>query len=217
MRIGTIGAGQVAQAFARRAIDAGNAVVFSNSRGADSLTPLAKSFGSRASAGTTRDALDCPVVLLALPWPKVEAALQSLPPWHGQILIDPTNGFRDGTPAQGLADFGSGSSSERLAELAPGARVVKALNAMFMTNFARPPVSGSMRRVAFVSGDDIEAKHTVADLLENFGFAPVDLGSLAAGGRIQGVGAPIAGHDFFVPWPAPRTFPAFNGEQQKAG
>lgn len=95
----------------------------------------------------------------------------------------------------------------------PGARVVKALNASFMANFAKPPIVGGMRRVAFVSGDDRAAKTTVADLLESFGFAPVDLGSLRDGGRIQGVGAPIAGHDFFLPWPAPRSFPAFNGEQ----
>ncbi|PLZ01936.1 NADP oxidoreductase [Burkholderia sp. WAC0059] len=216
MRIGAIGAGQVAQAFARRAIDAGHEVVFSNSRGADSLASVVEALGPSARAGTREEALDNPVVLLAVPWPKVEAALKALPAWRGQILVDPTNGFRDGTPARGLVDFGAGSSSERVAELAAGARVVKALNTMFMTNFAKPPVSGALRRAAFISGDDRDAKDTVADLLERFGFAPVDLGSLRAGGRIQAVGGPIAGHDFFVPWPAPRAFPAFNGDAWSA-
>lgn len=54
-------------------------------------------------------------------------------------------------------------------------------------------------------GDDPAARNTVPDLFETFGFAPVDLGSLKVGG-------PVAGHDFFLHWPAPRSFPVFNGE-----
>lgn len=44
MHIGLIGAGQVAQAFARKAVDAGHHVVFSNSRGPDSLAAPAAGF-----------------------------------------------------------------------------------------------------------------------------------------------------------------------------
>jgi len=212
MQIGLIGAGQVAQSFARKVVSAGHHVVFSNSRGPASLASLVTQFGQLATAGTMEDALSHPIVLLALPWLKVEGVLQTLPAWRGQILIDPTNAFA----TDGLVDFRDGSSSERVAELAPGARVVKALNTIFMTNFAKPPISGTLRRVAFLSGDDRSAKTTVADLLESIGFAPVDLGSLQVGGRIQAVGAPVAGHDFFLPWPAPRSFPAFNGEQDVA-
>ncbi|MGJ7512320.1 NADPH-dependent F420 reductase [Variovorax sp. GT1P44] len=155
MHIGLIGAGQVAQSFARKAVDAGHNVLFSNSQGPDSLASLTREFGPLASAGTLQDAVNHPVVLLALPWLRVETVLRELPPWRGQILIDPTNGFRTGNPADGLADFQGGSSSELVATLAPGARVVKALNTML-----------------------------------------------------------IAGHDFFLPWPAPRSFPAFNGERE---
>lgn len=167
-----------------------------------------------ASAGTVEDVLSHPVVLLALPWPRVESVLQTLPTWRGQILIDPTNAFLSGNPADGLVDFQNSSSSERVAALAPGARVVKALNTIFMSNFAKLPMIGTLRRAAFLSGDDQDAKATVADLLESFGFAPVDLGTLRDGGRIQAVGATVAGHDFFLPWPAPRSFPAFNGERK---
>jgi predicted dinucleotide-binding enzyme len=212
MQIGIIGAGQVARSFARRAIDAGYCVVFSNSRGPETLATQVAEFGPLAAAGSIRDAVNQPVVLLAVPWPKVEEVLRALPAWHGQILVDPTNAFHGGNPAGGLVDFQGGSSSERVAELASGARVVKALNTMFMTNFVKPPVSGGLRRVAFLSGDDQDAKDTVADLLQSFDFAPVDLGSLRGGGRIQAVGAPVAGHDFFVPWPASSSFPAINGK-----
>ena len=212
MHIGIIGAGTVAQAFARKAVKAGHKIVFSNSRGPESLAPLVAQFGARASAAPVVAAAQEELVLLGVPWPMVDAALAGLPRWRGQILIDAANGFKDGTPAQGLVDFRGGSSSEHVASLAPGARVVKAMNALFMSNFDADPADGKFRRALFLSGDDQAAKSTVADLFENFGFAPVDLGSLKTGGHIQGVGAPIAGHDFYLPWPAPRSFPAFGGD-----
>ncbi|MFM9269695.1 NADPH-dependent F420 reductase [Halomonas elongata] len=209
MNIGIIGAGQVAQAFAHRAIEAEHNVVFSNRRGPDSLAALVEGFGPLASSATPSEAVENPVVLLAVPWPKIDTALRSLPTWYGQILIDATNGFEE----NGLVDFGDGSSSETVAALAPGARVVKAMNSLFMTNFVLDPVPDGFRRAVFVSGDDRAAKTEVADLFESFGFAPIDLGTLRKGGRMQAVGSTLAGHDFFLPWPAPRSFPAFNGER----
>jgi len=212
MDIGIIGAGTVAQAFAHKAINAGHSIVFSNSRGPDTLGDVVAKAGSQASAAPIATAAQKSVVLLAVPWPNVEAALHEVPAWSGQILIDATNAFADGTPDGGLVDFGDGSSSEHVASLAPAARVVKAMSSLFMTHFADEPMDGSFRRVVFVSGDDPAARGTVADLFETFGFAPVDLGILSDGGRIQAVGGPIAGHDFHLAWPAPRTFPAINGQ-----
>jgi hypothetical protein len=215
MDIGIIGAGRVAQAFARKAIDVGHRVLFSNSRGAESLAPTVARFGPLASAVSAATAAKSPIVLLAVPWPKIESALSGLPGWHGQILIDPSNAFVDGTPAQGIVDFGESSSSEHVAELASGARVVKAMNTLFMNHFAAKSSDPHFRRALFVSGDDLEARQLVADLFESFGFAPVDLGSLKVGGKIQAIGGALAGHDFFLPWPAPRSFPAINGEQEE--
>nr|WP_181726117.1 NAD(P)-binding domain-containing protein [Polaromonas sp.]QJS06450.1 NADP oxidoreductase [Polaromonas sp.] len=212
MRIGTIGAGEVARSFAAKAITAGHHVELSNSRGPDSLALVIEALGAGVSAVTWEEAATNEVVLLAVPWPAVKASLGRLPAWEGRILIDATNGFGEA----GLLDFGDGSSSETVAVLAPGARVVKAVNSSFMTNFAKAPVHGDLRRALFVSGDDWAAKKVVADLFEAMGFAPVDLGSLKAGGRMQGVGATLAGHDFFLPWPAPRFFPGFNGHASEA-
>lgn len=208
MKIGTIGAGEAAQAFAEKAITAGHQILFSNSRGLESLADLAKALGPAASAGTPAEAAHQNLVLFAPPWGKVEASLKGLPDWEGRVLLDATNGLDNGA----LVDVGDDSTSEIVARLAPGARVVKALNASFMTNFREDPVSGDFRRAIFVSSDHRAAAMDVADLLESFGFAPVYLGSLRKGGRMQAVGATLAGHDFHLPWPAPREFPAFNGE-----
>ncbi|WP_299809612.1 NAD(P)-binding domain-containing protein [uncultured Roseibium sp.] len=208
MKIGTLGAGLVAQSFALKAMAAGHEIVFSNRRGPETLTGLVGEFGPQAHAATLEEAARQEIVLLAVPWANVEDTLNSLPAWHGQILIDATNALTEG----GAEDFGQDSSSEMIARLAPGARVVKAMNAMFMENFRKDPVIGDLRRAMFISGNDRSAASDVADLFEDLGFAPVLLGSLARGGRMQAVGATLAGHDLFLPWPAPRSFPAFNGE-----
>ena len=208
MKIGTLGAGLVAQSFAERAISTGHEIVFSNRRGPESLSDLARKFGPRAHAGTLEEAARQDVVLLAVPWANVEDTLKKLPAWRDQILIDATNALTE----TGLMDLGDDSSSEIVARLAPGARVVKAMNAVFMENFRKEPMVENFRRALFISSNHRAAASKVADLFEGFGFAPVLLGSLAKGGRMQAVGATLAGHDLFLPWPAARSFPSFNGE-----
>jgi predicted dinucleotide-binding enzyme len=51
------------------------------------------------------------------------------------------------------------------------------------------------RTVIFTSGDDQEAKRMVIKLIDCAGFAAIDLGSLAVGGAMHEVGAPLSGVD----------------------
>jgi hypothetical protein len=74
--------------------------------------------------------------------------------------------------------------------------VVKALNNMFASNLEADPVVNGARRVAFISGDDGDAKKRVETLLEGLGYSVVDLGNLRDGGLIQQAGGPLAGRDF---------------------
>jgi 8-hydroxy-5-deazaflavin:NADPH oxidoreductase len=83
-----------------------------------------------------------------------------------------------------------------IAALAPGARVVKALNHMIVSNLEADPVINGAKRVTFISADDETAKNRVESLLEAFGYAVVDLGNLRNGGLIQQAGGPLAGRDF---------------------
>lgn len=123
MGIRIIGAGIVAPSL-RAQGDRCGPVVFSNGRGPESLSSLVERFGPQASAALAAIAAEERVVLPAVPWPNVEGVLRALPRWEGQILIDATNAFADGTPAGGLVDCHGGSSSEHVASLAPGARVM---------------------------------------------------------------------------------------------
>jgi predicted dinucleotide-binding enzyme len=125
MKIGIIGASDIGQAFANQAVKAGYEVIASNSRSPESLTGVAHQLGPRANAGVRQEAAQADVVVLAVPWPQLDAALSG---WSGRILIDATNpvvqpGFR-------LADLNGRTSSEIVASLVPGARVVKVANTL---------------------------------------------------------------------------------------
>src|SRR6266853_830075 len=158
MKIGTIGAGAVAQAFAKRALKAGHEVKLSNSRGPDSLREIVNRLGPGATAATSEEAAACEMVLLAVPWDKVRETLASLPKWKNQILIDGVNPFHGKAGSFMLANVGNLSTSQFVAGLAPGARVVKAFNHMLVPNIEDDPAMNDGKRVAFISADDEDAK-----------------------------------------------------------
>jgi 8-hydroxy-5-deazaflavin:NADPH oxidoreductase len=196
MEIGTIGAGAFAQAFAKRVLKAGHKVRVSNSRGPVSLREIIKQLGPGATAATREEAASCEIVLLAVPWDNVPGTLAVLPKWKNQILIDGTNPFHGKAGNFTPAHVGNLSTSQLVAALAPGARVVKALNNMTVSNLEADPIVNGARRIAFVSADDDEAKKEVKTFLIQLGYSVIDLGNLRDGGLLQQAGGPLAGRDF---------------------
>jgi predicted dinucleotide-binding enzyme len=189
MTIGFIGLGHVGKALAEKSVQVGNHVILSNQRGPSSLTGYVAELGPLASAGTVAEAAQAEVVFLAVRWADIGQALQGLPPWEGRIVVDTNNAIlADGT----FVDLGERTSSELVAAQLPGARVVKAFNSLFAAWMADEPVQPAGRRVVFVSGDEAEAKHTVKELIAAMGFAPIDIGGLVEGGRLQQAGQPLA-------------------------
>jgi 8-hydroxy-5-deazaflavin:NADPH oxidoreductase len=198
MRIGTIGAGEVALAVAREALGRGHEIVLSSRSGPGALAGKVSQLGKGASAASVEEAASLDYVLLAVPWKNVEAALRGLPAWNSRVLIDATNPFAETSPKLVLANLGDISASEIVAGFTGGARIVKAFNSIRMAHFDEGPIKGQGRRVIFVSGDDKESKRAVKDLIESFGFAAIDLGGLVTGGRIQQADGPLAGLDLFI-------------------
>src|SRR5260221_14110108 len=168
----------------------------SNSRGPESLREIVMGLGPGATAGTREEAVACEMVLLAVPWDNVPETLASLPEWKNQILIDGVNPYHGKAGAFTPVDVGNLSTSQFIAALAPGARVVKAFNNMQVPNLEADPVVNGAKRVAFISADDDDAKKRVQTLLENCGYSVVDLGNLRDGGLIQQTGGPLGGRDF---------------------
>ena len=195
MEIGTIGAGAFAQAFAKRALKAGHKVKLSNSGGSESLQKIVNQLGPGATAASKEEAAACEMVLLAVPWDNVPETLANLPKWKNQILIDGTNPFHGKAGKFTLANVGNLSTSQLVAALSPGARVVKALNTIIVPNLESDPVVEGARRVLFISADDDGAKKEVEALLTDFGYAVIDLGNLRDGGLMQQAGGPLAGRN----------------------
>ena len=181
-------------------VGAGHAIVVSNSRGPETLTGLVADLGPGATAGTKRQAAEGDIVILATNWVNVPEALKDID-WHGRILIDATNAHMDSKPDvslkgvnRSIAALNGRTSSEMVAEMAAGARLVKSISNMPMA-WIQDFSSNKPKTVIFTSGDDSEAKKTVIDLIDSVGFVAIDLGSLAKGGALHQVGAPLSGLD----------------------
>jgi hypothetical protein len=197
--IGIIGAGKLGQALARTARRADRSVVIANSRGPESLQPVVEALGAGITAGTAEDAARCSIVGLAVPWASVHEALAGLT-WSGEIVIDATNAVL--FPSLEPMPLGGLTSSEIVAQLVPGARVVKAANTLGSDVLGADPHDAGGRRVMFLSGDDADAKRAVGELFDAAGFFPIDVGDLVTGGTLHQAGGPLARHNL-VRMPAP--------------
>jgi 8-hydroxy-5-deazaflavin:NADPH oxidoreductase len=184
--VGIVGAGHIGQALARTALRAGREVVIANSRGPESLAPVVAALGTGVSAGTVPAVAAAGIVAIAVPWTSVPAAVTGLE-WDGQTVIDATNAWN--------ADLGDRTSSEIVADLVPGARLVKAANTLGADILGADPHQAGGRRVIFLSGDDASAKAAVVELFDAAGFFPIDLGDLVTGGRMQQLGGPLPSHN----------------------
>ena len=200
MKVGFIGAGKVTGTFGRHLLSAGHTIVVSNSRGPETLTDFVADLGSGAIAGTKQQAVDCDVVILATHWVSVADALKDID-WRGRILIDATNAHLEPPDislagvTRSRAALKGRTSSEMVAEMAVGARLVKSISNIPMA-WIQDFSPNKPRTVIFASGDDTEAKQLVIDLINSTGFVAIDLGSLIAGGAMHEGGAPLSGIEF---------------------
>lgn len=188
MKIGIIGSGRVGGTLGRYWARAGHQIFFSSRHPTD-LQKLAEEAGNGAQAGTLEQAAKFgEVVVLAIPWRNKED-LPRLDLFKGKVVIDAMNPYSAfGT----VMELGDSTSSEEVAKLLPGARLVKAFNTMAYGDLKSGAFrTGKDRFVIYVAGDDVDAKRVVSGLIEEIGFAPVDTGSLREGGRLQQPGSPI--------------------------
>ncbi len=191
MRFGMIGAGTLSQAIASHPLRAGHEVVFSNSQGPGTLVELVARLGPGASAGTVAQAGEADFVVLAVNWNRVRDALGMLPSRPGRIVIDATNQWADPPPAS-VVDRSVVGGSELVAALLPDARVIKAFDNLYGPVIAADPVTPEGQRILFYAGDDTNAKNSFRAVVEEFGYAPVDLGPLTMG-RLMQVDGPLTG------------------------
>jgi len=194
MTYSIIGSGLIGSAVARQFSRAGLDILMANRRGADSLDDLARELGPHIKPVPLAKVLAADMVFLALPYDAIGEATGSVKDWQGRIVIDATNAID--FPAFTPRDLGGRPSSDVVTGTLKGARVVKAFNTLPAAILATDPAEAAGRRVLFVSGNDDAANAQVAGLIQKLGFAPIMLGKVAEGGRLQQFGGPLAAQNF---------------------
>jgi 8-hydroxy-5-deazaflavin:NADPH oxidoreductase len=190
MNYAIIGSGNIGSALARQFARSGIAVWVANAKGPERVAPLADELGSSIVPVELSEALRADVVVLAIPFDAVKGLVEQVDDWGGRIIVDPTNAidYADFSPA----DLGGRPSSDLVGEWAVNARVVKAFGHTWAKVLARDPSDGrGGRRVLFVSGNQPDANAEIAELVEQLGFQPIDLGRNDQGGVLQQFGGPL--------------------------
>ena len=190
-RIGVIGSGKVGSAIGGTWVKRGHEVMFS-SRNLENDKALAAKLGAKARAGTPKEAAAFgDVILVAVPYralPDLGKSLRS--ELDGKVVIDACNPFpgRDGDIANWAREKGAGFAS---AELLPGARIVRAFNAIGAARMGSAHETPGKVGMP-IAGDDQEAIDIASRLIRDAGYEPVLVGGLAMG-RYLMPGTPLAG------------------------
>jgi len=192
LKIGIVGSGRIGGTLGAIWLKAGHEIMFS-SLDLEHDKALAARLGGKARAGTPREAAAFgDVLLIAVPYfalPQVGRDLGDL--LKGKIVIDPSNPIpgRDGEIATWARQKGAGLAS---AELLPGARIVRAFNAI---GYAKLPEAAQRQgeRIGMpMAGDDANAIAVASRLVREVGYEPVVVGPLAMGKYLI-PGTPLAG------------------------
>jgi predicted dinucleotide-binding enzyme len=173
VNIGIIGAGSLGSALGERLSEAGHTIMFGGGVSArDAAARQAAQVGTNAEAAAFAD-----VVILAVPFAAIDAALADAGPFAGRVLWSCVNALKP--DYTGLAVGFDNSAAEEVARRARGARVVAAV-----PPFAHAIASGGLAYDAdlaptvFICGDDAAAKETVTGLVRDLGAHAVDAGPL---------------------------------------
>jgi predicted dinucleotide-binding enzyme len=178
-RIAFIGHGRVGGTLAGQARRAGYPVTIAHAG-----TPSASLDAALAHnpgidvAPPERAVADAGIVVLATPFGANADALAPVAGMlHGRVLVDCTNPVGPGL-AHGLG--GERSGAESVAELAPGAHVVKAFSVYGAETLADPRgMTAAMPPMMPICGDDPGAVARVAALAGALGWDPLPVGGLA--------------------------------------
>jgi predicted dinucleotide-binding enzyme len=190
-KVGMIGSGNVGSSIGRVLASKGYDVMFS-SRNLESDQKLAAEAGANARAGTPQEAAAFGEILVfAVPYGALPELGKSLGnSIKGKVVLDACNPFpqRDGEIANEAREKGAGAVS---AELLPGARIVRAFNAIGAARMGqahREPGKVGMP----IAGDDKQAIEIASKLIRDIGYEPVLVGGTAMGKYLM-PGTPLAG------------------------
>jgi predicted dinucleotide-binding enzyme len=190
-KIGMIGSGNVGSNIGRALASKGYQVMFS-SRNLESDKKLATEAGPNARAGGPREAaVFGDVLIFAVPYGALPDLGKTLgDSIKGKVVLDACNPFpaRDGDIANKAREKGAGFVS---AELLPGARIVRAFNAIGAARMGKAHEEPGKVGMP-IAGDDKEAIEIASKIIRDIGYEPVLVGGTAMGKYLM-PGTPLAG------------------------
>ena len=176
MKIAIIGAGNVGGTLGRRWARAGHDILF-GARDPDSAKTreVVASCDGRALATSPADAAArADVIVLAVWWHIVQPVIESMGDVAGKIIVDCTNPLDENLQ---LIHGHHSSGGEMVADIAAGARVVKAFNTVTWEVLADPDF-GDEPATMFYCGGDSAAVDVVETLIRDIGMEPCHVGGL---------------------------------------
>ena len=176
MSYAIIGFGAVGKALAERFARKGIDVAIAARRPPEQLAEEARAIGPTVKPTAIQDAVGADVVILAVPFGQHQEVGKAAASWHGKTVIDATNAY--GVP---LEQFDGLTSSAVVAKAFSGALFVKGFNHIAAAKLSADPDVKGGRRVIFMASDDAAAFDLAKALVEQLGYAPVSLGTLAEG------------------------------------
>lgn len=192
-KIGILGAGKLGTVLGQLALKAGYQVYIAGSGSAEKIALTTEILLPEAQALTAKEVLaKTDTVILALPLGKYKSL--SVEQLAGKLVIDAMNYWWevDGQRPE-LTDVSS-SSSELVQNYLKKSVIIKAFNHMGYHDLydeAKPKGQSSRKAIAIV-GNDKKAVQKVAVIVDDFGFDPLDEGSLMQGIRME-PGSPVFG------------------------
>ena len=184
--IAIIGTGNVGAALGPEFAEQGHTIVYgSRDPSSDNVKALVARTGDGTTATTPANAVrDANIVVLAVPGMLVAEITQGLGDLSGKIIIDPTNPLK--RTDSGLVHGVATSNAEIIQEVAPGAYVVKAFNALSWRTMVDPDSSGGPVSIPLAGNSD-DAKATVALLVEDMGLEAIDVGNVENARWVEGM------------------------------
>lgn len=188
MNITILGAGNMGTGYGAVWAAAGHTITYSYSRSEEKLRTAAEGTGHGAGydIDPANAARDADVIVLTVGWAQLDDVLAKLGPVPDTLVIDAFTPLKP--DMSGLAVGHTTSGAEVLAARLPDSRVVMALQNTFAEVVHAPTRAvGGQTPSMFFCGDDPGAKKTVAVLITDAGYEPVDAGPLTVARHLEPV------------------------------